>query len=126
MTNELDYKLDLKGLEDTYTFMMCESTRKDFSCQAQVLDCPALSQKIRSVRFTQDKSFYIMMDKTPDPVRTLKRLIADDPSSSSLRMSEKRPRDIEDHILIQLLMNAMGNYDTDYLRFNNLTGVCMW
>ena len=30
--------------------------------------------------------------------------------------------DIKDDYLIQLLLNSMGSYDSEYLKFNNLTG----
>jgi len=121
-TNELSYELNKDALFGKYTILKCETTDKYIKYGARVLDCPQLDKSVEAVRFTGGRSFYVLMNQRVDAVRSYKKLIEDTEEWKSLTVSEVRANDVSDDVLLQLLINAVYNYNPEPLKFSNLTG----
>ena len=63
-----------------------------------------------------------MMYKNPSNKARLKQLLAKVEEGDRFSIVNMNVCDIKDDYLIQLLLNSMGSYDSEYLKFNNLTG----
>ena len=62
------------------------------------------------------------MYKNPSNKARLKQLLAKVEEGDRFSIVNMNVCDIKDDYLIQLLLNSMGSYDSEYLKFNNLTG----
>ncbi len=63
-----------------------------------------------------------MMRKDNQNRSLIKELISGAEGGSKLSVAETKIQDVQDWTLLQLLLNALSSYDSNILKFNNLTG----
>ena len=121
-TNKLLYKLDKQGIASEYDLFTIETSDKYIKRGAYILDAPTLNRNVKSIVFESGRRALMMMRKDNYNRSLIKELISGVEEGSRLSVAEARMQDIQDSTLIQLLLNALSSYDSNILKFNNLTG----
>ena len=121
-TNKIIYYIEAEKLASQYTFYKLETSEKYIPGGAYILDAPSMEQKIKSIVFESGRSAYIMMESDDSSKSVLKKLIKEVEGGEIISLSECKVSDIPDYLKLQLLLNALSSYDSDILKFNNLTG----
>ena len=121
-TNRLSYRLDRQAIASEYDFFTIETSDKYIKRGAYILDAPTLNRNVKSIVFESGRRALMMMHKDDHNRALIKELISGVEDGSKLSVAEMKIQDIQDCILIQLLLNALSSYDSNFLKFNNLTG----
>ena len=120
-TNKINASFDYGQIDSKYDFYKIISTGKYIKRGSYVLDSQEMSSRILSIVFDDHKTVYIMFVKDSGNKEILSAVLKsnnDDTLSFSKELSSQIPK----HILFQLFLNSLNNYEHDYLRFNNITG----
>lgn len=121
--NKLDYSINKASISEKYDFFSLETSEKYIKHGSYILDAAALCNDIKAVKFESGKKVFIMMNKKGSSNKgKIKDLFKEIDDGKLYSFSQENPRDINDSILIQLLLNALGSYESEILKFNNLTG----
>ena len=121
-TNKLSYKLDKQAIVSEYDFFTIETSDKYIKRGAYILDAPTLNRNVKSIVFESGRRALMMMSKDDQNRFLIKKLISDIEEGSKLSVVEANIQDIQDYVLLQLLLNALSSYESNVLKFNNLTG----
>ena len=121
-TNKIEYSINRTLLSAKYDFYRIETSEKYIKGGAYILDAPSLDDSIKSIRFESGRNAIIMMLHNDNNRMVLKNLISSVDGGNSLSVEECSINDFQDNLLLQLLLNALSSYDSDILKFNNLTG----
>jgi len=120
--NRLSYKLDMQAIASEYDFFMIETSEKYMKRGAYILDAPTLNRNVKSIVFESGRRALMMMRKDIQNRSLIKELISGVEGGSKLSVAETKIQDVQDWTLLQLLLNALSSYDSNILKFNNLTG----
>ena len=121
-TNHLKYEIDYNRLSEKYDFFDVKTSKEYIKNGSYILDVPAVCNGVCSVLFTRGKHFFVMMDSAADNRTVLHNALTSCEDGSSISFSPVKASDIEDGMLLQLLLNGIGNSTNSILKFNNLTG----
>ena len=121
-TNKLLYKLDRQAISSEYDFFTIETGDKYIKRGAYILDAPTLDRNVKSIVFESGRRALMMMRKAERNRFLVKELISSIEGGDKLSVTETKATNILDYILLQLLLNALSSYDSNILKFNNLTG----
>lgn len=121
-TNQLKVDIDFAALDQKYDIFMVETTDRYFNRGAYILDTPLLSNNVRSVYFDSGKCFYVLMLKNLANKIHLKEMLIDSEGGDKIMLTAISSSTVSQRALLSLLLNAIGSYDLEFLRFNNLTG----
>lgn len=121
-TNKISYMLNYAEYDNRYDLFCIETSEKYIKRGAYILDAAVLCDGIKAIKFESGRKVTVLMSKNQDNSAKLKDLIKCVDDGDKLIFSKLEIKEVEDYILIQLLLNSLGSYDSDYLRFNNLTG----
>ncbi len=121
-TNQLNMTLDAAAFNEKFDVFEVRTSDEYFDRGAYILDTDIICGNISSVFFTGGKCFYVLMDKAQDNKRRLKEALLDAEGGDKISLEEKSASELSDRVILSLLLNAMGSYQLDFLRFNNLTG----
>ena len=121
-TNKLLYKIDKQAIALEYDFFLIETIDKYIKKGSYILDAPTLNHNVKSIIFESGRKAFMMMRKNDQNRFLIKELISSIEEGSKLSVAEVKTQDIHDHVLLQLLLNALSSYDSNILKFNNLTG----
>lgn len=121
-TNQLKFDLNLNGFNERYSVFGIETTQKYFPHGAAILDTPLLCNAVRSVYFSSGKLFYILMGKGIENKRHLNEVLSQSDGGEYITTQEMNVYALNQRIILSLLLNALGTYETEFLRFNNITG----
>ena len=120
--NKLSYKLDKQAIASEYDLFTIETSDKYIKRGAYILDAPTLNRNVKSIVFESGRRALMMMHKDDKNRFLIKELILGVEEGSKLSVAETKIQDIQDCVLLQLLLNALSSYDSNILKFNNLTG----
>ncbi len=120
--NELKYNIDRDALSRIYDFFTIETSEKYIKQGSYILDASALCNDVKSIKFESGKKVLFMMKKDPGNREKIKTLFKEISDGDNYFFQQTKINEIADYLLIQLLLNALGSYESDFLKFNNLTG----
>ena len=121
-TNSLDYFIDRQKVAEKYDIFCLETFEKYIKRGAYILDASVLCNDIKAIKFESGRKMLLLMSKNSDNKRKLKELLGEVADGDKFSISPVATSEVKDHLLIQLLLNALGSYDSEFLKCNNLTG----
>ena len=121
-TNQLDYSLNLEEIESKYDVFAIKTSDKYIKGGSYILDAVSLNNDIKAIRFESGKCAYLLMFHNENNRAKLKETINSVEGGEKLFLEEVNIRELPDSYILQLLFNALGSYDSEWLKFNNLTG----
>lgn len=122
ITNQLVVELNRFDIEKKYDFFVLETSDKYIKHGAKILDISELDNNIKAIKFESGRKLQVMMYKSANNLRLLKEILGKVDGGNAYCIREISTDELEDNVLIQLLLNSLGTYDTDVLKVNNLTG----
>ena len=121
-TNQLECSIDREQFTACYDVYYLETINKYIKRGAYILDVAELDNDIKSIKFESGKRVYLMLQINPDNKDKLKRLLQGIEDGDKYSIGKADVCELSDDIIVQLLLNALGSYDSEFLMFNNLTG----
>lgn len=121
-TNQLVCFTDRKQFADCFDVYYLETIDKYIKRGAYILDVAELDNDIKAIKFESGKRVYLMLQTNPDNKDKLKRLLPGIEDGDKYSIGKADVSELSDDIIVQLLLNALGSYDSKFLKFNNLTG----
>jgi len=121
-TNQLECSIDREQFAACYDVYYLETIDKYIKRGAYILDVAELDNDIKSIKFESGKRVYLMLQTNPDNKDKLKRLLPGIEDGDKYSIGKANVSELSDDIIVQLLLNALGSYDSEFLKFNNLTG----
>ncbi len=113
-TNQLEYSLNRDKFSEKYDIFCLETSDKYIKRGAYILDAAELCNDIKAIKFESGRKVYLMMYKNPSNKARLKQLLAKVEEGDRFSIVNMNVCDIKDDYLIQLLLNSMGSYDSEY------------
>lgn len=120
--NKFHHILDREAFFKRYDVFCLETSDKYIKGGAYILDASELNNDIKAIKFESGKKMFLLMYRRDSNKDKLKKLLDKVDDGEKFTITIVNSPDIEDHTIIQLLFNSLGSYDTDILKFNNLTG----
>jgi len=121
-TNELEYFLDKKIISEKYDIFSLETSDKYIKHGSYILDASILCNDIKSIKFESGRKILILMNKSNENKKRIKELFKKIEDGDTFSIEEQDVEAVKDYLLIQLLLNALGSYESEVLKYNNLTG----
>lgn len=123
-TNRLDCLLDRAAIKKKFDIFCVRTSDRWFKGGARILDAQELDKRILSLLFEQGNSLLILSERECFTASELRNALNVTDEAETITVSSCLPENLADWQLLQLLLNGLGNYSTDFLRFSNLTGHC--
>lgn len=120
--NKLHAELNYNMIDEKYHIFNITTSEKYFKQGASIFDESLLEENVLSVCFQKGNSFYILMNRANANKRAIVNHLHSCNGGEKITVELKKGSEIPKHILVQLFLNALSNYDDDELAFNNLTG----
>ena len=130
--NQIAIKVDRENLLKTYDIFRIDSQVKNpskknpyFPNGAKMVDVPFENSNVLSVVFGGGKTFYVLLKHNENNFRQLNgELVKSDGGNNIISKDERDTwfKQVPEHVIAQLLLNSLGTYETDELKFNNITG----
>ena len=95
---------------------------KYFKQGTSIIDESLLDKNVQSVYFQKGNNFYLLMRKSDVTKKSIINYLHECDGGDKITVEVRKSSAIPLHILIQLFLNALSNYDDEELAFNNLTG----
>ena len=121
-TSQIKYSINRGRIDELFDIFTIQTTNRYFKSGSYIIDAPVLDNNVCAVRFERGNKFSVLMKKDTDNKRRLLKAIEDTPESTTITVTPVKSYTIEDHVLLQLLLNSLANADHPLLRFTNLTG----
>ncbi len=121
-TNKLVYRIDHEAFANLFDLFTIETDEKYIKSGAYILDAPTLNENIKSIRFESGRRAVVMMLHSEENRNLLGKFIKGIEGGNRLSVSSCRANELPDSVILQLLLNALATYDSEVLKFNNLTG----
>ena len=121
-TNQLDYSLKVEEIRNKYDFFAVKTSEKYIKGGSYILDAVSLNNDIKAIRFESGKCAYLLMLHDENNKAKLKKTIASVEEGEKLFIEDVNVMELSDSFVLQLLLNALSSYDSELLKFNNLTG----
>lgn len=121
-TNQLHYTINRPLLDSVFDIFCVRTSDKHFKSGAYIIDVPLLNNSVCSVLFRSGNFFYVLMEHSDMNKHLLKQILSDADGAEYITFSQVFSETLPDDVVLQLLLNSMGNYTSSLLRFNNLTG----
>lgn len=118
ITNKLQVKFDYARIDESYDFYVVTTIDKYIKSGAFVLDKPIESLRAESVVFDNGRSLFIMFKKGMINRLELINQIEDE----KLSLKQVNSYELKDYILFRLFLFSLNNYNSDEIKFNNITG----
>lgn len=120
--NRIQAQLNIQLINEKYDFFYLETCDKYIKRGAFILDVVCMNNDIKAVKFESGKRLLVMMDSDDDNLKRIKTVLADIEEGTKYSIGQTNAENIEEPVLCQILINALGVYDAEFLKFNNLTG----
>lgn len=120
--NKLKPKIEKAALNGRYDFFEIRTSEKFFKHGAKILDAPALCKNIEAVCFEGGAKFFTMMRKNEGNKNALIKTLRETEGGDSISLKAILAGDLGDRTLLQLLLNSLGTYESEFLKVSNLTG----
>lgn len=121
-TNKIKFEADYAKIDEKYDFFCVKTDEKRFSQSATVLDMGVVEKNVCSVKYESGNTLFVMLNKAEANHSAIKRALANYANADSISLYSVSARNLETHILLQLLLNAVSWSENPFLSFNNLTG----
>ena len=121
-TNRIEYSIDRKAVSCQYDFFCVSTSDNHFSFGAQVLDTAEFDGRVKAVLFERGNSFLLMANAGELSLDLLQTSLKTTSEADHIMIRNLGVDELSDQQILQLLMNALGNYESSFLRCNNLTG----
>lgn len=121
-TNQLNYSLNTEEIKKKYDIFAIKTSDKYIKSGSYVLDAALLNNDIKSIRFESGKCVYVLMLHNENNKNKLKKTINNVEGGEKLFIEEIKINELSEALMLQLLLNGLGSYDSNLLKFNNLTG----
>lgn len=121
-TNQLDYSLNVEEIRNRYDIFAVKTSEKYIKGGSYILDAVSLNNDIKAIRFESGKCAYLLMLHDENNKAKLKKTIASVEEGEKLFIEDVNVMELPDSFVLQLLLNALSSYDSELLKFNNLTG----
>lgn len=118
ITNKLQVEFNYKKIDESYDFYVVTTIDKYIKSGAFILDKPLGSLRAESVVFDNGRSLFIMFKKGMINRLDLINQIEDE----KLSLKQVNSYELKDYILFRLFLFSLNNFDTDEIKFNNITG----
>lgn len=120
--SRLKSQINKDAIAAKYDFFCVETCEKYIKRGAYILDIVSLDRGVKAVKFESGKKMLVMLEANANNMKKLKAVLQEIEDGSKYSILQVMPKEIEDWEMVQLLLNALGSFDSDFLRFNNLTG----
>ena len=130
--NQITVKVDRAELLKTYDIFRIDSQVKNpskknpyFPNGAKMVDVPFENSNVLSVVFEGGKTFYVLLKHNENNFRKLNSELVKSDGGNNIISNDERDtgfQQVPEHVIAQLLLNSLGTYETDELKFNNVTG----
>ncbi len=130
--NQITVKVDRAELLKTYDIFRIDSQVKNpskknpyFPNGAKMVDVPFENSNVLSVVFEGGKTFYVLLKHNENNFRQLNGELVKSDGGNNIISNDERDtgfKQVPEHVIAQLLLNSLGTYETDELKFNNITG----
>lgn len=119
LTNKLKIHYDLKKIDRDFDFfqIICDSNSLDVVDRSEFG-----TDKIESIVFEDETTFYIMCQKNSLSKYDLNNIESGYDAQDFRAVCVSCDVLVEKHRLFQLFLNALSNYHTKSLKYNNVTG----
>ncbi len=121
-TNQLVYQIDRITFRQKYDLYCIETTDKYIQGGAYILDSPSLNSDIKCVQYSSGRTLIIMMLHKDANKMILRKWLNEVEGGNKLSFHDCNVDDLSDNVLLQLMFNALSSYDSDFLKYSNLTG----
>ena len=118
----VSYSFDYAKIDELYDFYEIKTSQKHFDTGSYLLDSNSGDIKIRAISFYLGNRFLLMMSKNTENDSKIKGVLSAAKEAQYLSCERKSSSNIEQYKLAQLLLNNLGNFNSDAMSFNNLTG----
>ena len=118
ITNHVNVSFNYKEIDDKYDFYIISTSEKYFSNGAYVIDKPNDILHAESVVFDSGRSLFIMFKRNIISRFELVRALEDEKITVNKILSS----DIKDFILFKLFLYGISNFESESLKYNNITG----
>ena len=120
--NKLHADINYSLIDEKYHIINMITSDKYFKQGASILDESLLDKNVQSVYFQKGNNFYLLMRKSDVTKKSIINYLHECDGGDKITVEVRKSSAIPLHILIQLFLNALSNYDDEELAFNNLTG----
>ena len=121
--NTLVFSYDEEKLRQEYQILEIRTDAQRFDYSSPIFDLLLLTQKVLAVMFDRGNRFWTLQKRDAAlNARDVKNLVQTTEEADSITIKEVLPSALKKHHLLQLLLNASGNFLSDKLRYCNLTG----
>lgn len=121
-TNQVDYSLNIAEIRNRYDVFSIKTSEKYIKGGSYILDAVSLNNDIKAIRFESGRCAYLLMLHDENNRLKLKETIASVEGGDKLFVEDVNIMELPDSYILQLLLNALSSYDSEFLKFNNLTG----
>lgn len=118
--NQIKYAYNYDRINEKYDFYEVKTSQNHFDSGSYLLDQAGI--KVKSISFYRGNRFLVMMDKRTANDKTLIDILSSSKEAQYLSFEAKKAQQLENYKLAQLLLNALGSFNSESLSFNNLTG----
>lgn len=116
--NSLNVKFNYASIDSQYDFFIITTTDKYISGGAYILDKPITKLKAESVSFDKGRSLYVLFKKNAITLYDFIEQLEDE----KLSVKKINSTDIKDYVLFRLFLFSLNNFESEELKFNNITG----
>jgi len=130
--NQLTVKVNRTELLKTFDIFRIDSQVKNpnkknpyFPNGARMVDVPFENSNVLSVVFESGKIFYVLLKYNENNFRQLNSILVESDGGNNIISKDERDtgfQQVPEHVIAQLLLNSLGTFETDELKFNNVTG----
>ena len=118
ISNKLLVQFQYDLIDKHYDFYVLTTSDKYINSGAYTLDKPIESLKAESVVFDNGRSLFLMFKKGTMNRFELMNQIED----QKLSLKEVHSSELKDYILFRLFLYSLNNFNSDEIKFNNITG----
>ena len=120
--NRLIVDINKEKVNQQYDFFYLETCDKYIRRGAYILDIVSTNGSIKAVKFENGKKMLVMLNAENGNLQLLKSVLSEVENGEKFSIKQVDAKDIEEWTLVQIFFNALGVYDSELLKFNNLTG----
>lgn len=116
--NSLNVKFNYAVIDSQYDFFILTTADKYISGGAYILDKPITKLKAESVSFDGGRNLFVMFKKNIITLYDFIEQIEDE----KLSVNKIKSTAIKDYVLFRLFLFSLNNFESEELKFNNITG----
>lgn len=120
--NKIISELDYGKIDEKYEVFAVKTDKKYFSKGSRTLDSPLTDKRIVSLCFESGRVFYVMMEHNSENKSVLRKICDETEDADKLSLNKVSAQDVDNHIMLQLMINGISAKSHPMLKFNNLTG----